>query len=206
MAVRHAYRIRPTLHRDERGAFFESFRAEAFERATNRAFTPVQTNFSISHRDVLRGMHGVGAPPGQAKFVTCVRGAVMDVVLDLRVGSPTYGHHDTSLLEPGEGIAVFIPEGMAHGFLSLADDSCVNYVFNTPYVPGTPFEIHPFDPDLALPWKPANEPIVAAKDMRAPTLRQARDLGLLPTYQQCLALYAEQRAVPAPVEPAPSPS
>ncbi|GAB2862493.1 dTDP-4-dehydrorhamnose 3,5-epimerase family protein [Actinocorallia aurea] len=190
MAVHDAYRVRPTLHRDERGMFFESFRQGAFTRATGRAFRPVQTNFSVSHRNVLRGMHGVGLPPGQAKFVTCVRGAVLDVVLDLRVGSPTFGEYDSNLLEPGTGTAVFIPEGMAHGFLSLADDSCVSYVFNTPYVPGTPFEIHPLDPELALPWNLADDPVIAAKDLRAPTLRQALDRGVLPGYRECLEIYA----------------
>ncbi|MDQ0960073.1 NDP-hexose 3,5-(Or5-) epimerase [Streptomyces sp. B4I13] len=195
MAVRDAYRIRPRIHSDERGAFFESFRDEEFTRVTGQVFRPVQTNFSVNHRNVLRGMHGVSLPPGQAKYVTCVRGAVLDVVLDVRVGSPTFGGHDVSLLEPGKGTAVFLPDGMAHGFVSLTDDSCVSYVFDTPYIPGTPFEIDPFDPDLALPWPRTEEPVVVApKDLQAPSLSRAAELGILPRYEDCLAHYARQRS------------
>lgn len=200
MAVRDAYRIRPRIHVDERGGFFESFRSGLFSEVTGHRFVPVQTNFSINHRNVLRGMHGVALPPGQAKYVTCVRGAVKDVVLDVRVGSPTFGCYDVNVLEPETGVAVFIPDGMAHGFISLADDSCVSYVFDTPYMPGTPFEIHPFDADLELPWERTTDLIVAAKDLEAPTLSQAAGMGILPTYEACLAHYARQ-ADPAAVTP-----
>ncbi|MCU1470917.1 MAG: gerF [Glaciihabitans sp.] len=204
MAVRDAYRIQPRIHADERGAFFESFRASTFTEITGHRFVPVQTNFSVNRRNVLRGMHGVSLPPGQAKYVTCVRGGVLDVVLDVRVGSPTFGTFDTNLLDPGSGTAVFIPDGMAHGFVSLTDDSCVSYVFDNEYVAGTPFEIDPFDPDLALPWKLDEHPIVAAKDVQAPTLAEAAAQGILPTYRECLAHYA-RRADPPRVKPSPSP-
>lgn len=203
MAVRDAYRICPRIHADERGAFFESFRADELTRITGHRFQPVQTNFSVNHKNTLRGMHGVSLPPGQAKYVTCVRGAVMDVVLDVRVGSPTFGRYDINLLEPGTGMAVFIPDGMAHGFVSLADDSCVSYVFDTPYIPGTPFEIHPFDPDLALPWDLAEPPIVAAKDLTAPSLAEAAARGILPRYEECLAHHA-RHAGPAPMPRSPT--
>jgi NDP-hexose 5-epimerase len=191
MAVRDAYRIRPRIHHDQRGAFFESFRDDEFTRRTGHVFRPVQTNFSISHRNVLRGMHGVVLPPGQAKYVTCVRGAVLDMVLDVRVGSPTFGKFECNKLDPFSGLAVFMPDGMAHGFVSLADNSCVSYVFDTPYFPGTPFEINPFDPELDLPWELGDVAIVAGKDLEAPSLAEAAELGLLPSYDKCLAHYAE---------------
>jgi dTDP-4-dehydrorhamnose 3,5-epimerase len=191
MAVADAYRIRPRIHRDQRGAFFESFRYAEFTERTGHVFRPVQTNYSISHKNVLRGMHGVVLPPGQAKYVTCVRGAVLDIVLDVRVGSATFGKFDRNMLDPDSGLAVFIPDGMAHGFLSLADNSCVSYVFDTPYVAGTPFEVSPFDPDLALPWDLHDDAIVAPKDLAAPALREAAELGLLPSYEKCVAHYAE---------------
>lgn len=194
MAVRDAHRIHPRIHTDERGAFFESFRDGEFTKATGHVFRPVQTNFSVNHRNVLRGMHGVSLPPGQAKYVTCVRGAVQDFVLDVRIGSPTFGEFDTTLLEPGTGKAVFIPDGMAHGFVSLADDSCVSYVFDVPYIPGTPFEIHPFDPELKLPWNTDGEPVMVAKDLEAPTLARAAELGILPTYEECVAHYERKVA------------
>ncbi len=191
MAVRDAYRIRPRVHHDQRGAFFESFRDGEFTKRTGHVFRPVQTNFSISHRNVLRGMHGVVLPPGQAKYVTCVRGAVLDMVLDVRMGSPTFGKFDRNVLDPVSGLAVFMPDGMAHGFVSLADDSCVSYVFDTPYVAGTPFEINPFDPELALPWGLREVAVVAGKDLEAPSLAEAAGLGLLPSYDACLSRYAE---------------
>lgn len=187
MRVRGAYRVRPRMHHDDRGVFFESFRGAAFAEATGQAFVPAQISYSVSHRNVLRGMHGVTLPPGQAKYVTCVRGAVLDVVLDARVGSPTFGAHDSTVLEPGDGTAVFLPDGTAHGFLALQDGTCLSYVFDVPYVPGTPFEISPFDPDLALPWPLDGDPVVAEKDRRAPTLARAAELGVLPTYDDCLA-------------------
>lgn len=203
MAVADAYRIRPRIHHDQRGAFFESFRDDEFTRRTGHVFRPVQTNFSVNRRNVLRGMHGVVMPPGQAKYVTCVRGAVLDIVLDVRMGSPTFGLFDRSLLDQATGLAVYLPDGMAHGFVSLADDSCVSYVFDTPYIAGTPFEVNPFDPDLALPWDLHDAPIVADKDLKAPSLREAAETGLLPSYEKCLARYADQadaRSAGSPLE------
>jgi NDP-hexose 3,5-(Or5-) epimerase len=196
--VLDAFRIRPTMHEDLRGRFYESFRRDELERATGRRFTPVQTNFSTSRRNVLRGMHGVTIPPGQAKFVTCVRGQVMDVTLDTRTGSPTFGEFDTNILDEGNGTAVFIPEGLAHGFVALTDNACVSYVCSTLYVPGTPYEVNPFDPDIAIPWNvPAGECILAPKDSEAPTLAAAAAAGVLPTYAECVALYRRLTDAPA---------
>jgi NDP-hexose 3,5-(Or5-) epimerase len=192
--VLDAFHIQPVQYSDVRGCFFESFRRDELERATGHVFTPVQTNFSVSHRNVLRAMHGVTTPPGQAKLVTCVRGRVLDVTLDTRVGSPTFGLFDTNVLDEESGAAVFIAEGLAHGFLSLTDNACVNYVCSTLYVPGTPYEIHPFDPDVAIPWNAPEDCIVAEKDLQAPTLAEAAARGILPTYAACQARYEELRA------------
>lgn len=194
MAVRDAYRIQPRQFTDSRGSFFESFKHDELARVTGHAFTPVQTNFSVSHRNTLRAMHGVTIPPGQGKLVTCVRGAVLDVVLDTRVGSPTFGRFDTNVLDDQGGLAVYMAEGHAHGFLALTDDASVNYVCNVNYTPGTPYEINPFDPDLAIPWGFSEDPVVADKDLHAPTLAEAAAAGILPSYEDCLALYEQRRA------------
>ncbi|MDC0772607.1 dTDP-4-dehydrorhamnose 3,5-epimerase family protein [Streptomyces sp. HD] len=194
--IADCYRCRPRRLHDERGYFFESYRHDLLAEETGHVFTPAQVNYSASRRHTLRGIHGVTIPPGQAKFVTCVRGALLDIVVDLRLGSPTFGVYDTTVLDAHEGTAVYVAEGLAHGFVALSDDSCVSYLCSTEFVPGTQFEIQPFDPDLALPWDLGLDgapPRLSGKDAGAPTLAEAADRGLLATYEACRALYAGNR-------------
>jgi NDP-hexose 3,5-(Or5-) epimerase len=104
MKVRDAFRITPSQLPDNRGRFFEAWRIGELTELSGQPFTVKQVNFSVSHRNTLRGIHGTTLPPGQAKLVTCVRGAALDVVVDLRVGSPTFGMFDTTLQEADSGI------------------------------------------------------------------------------------------------------
>ncbi|MFJ9775874.1 dTDP-4-dehydrorhamnose 3,5-epimerase family protein [Kitasatospora sp. NPDC101157] len=196
MAVPDAYRLTPRLIRDQRGSFHESYRYRELARATGHVFRPLQVNYSVSVRNTLRGLHGVTIPPGQAKLVTCVRGRLLDVVVDLRLGSPTFGVHDTTLLSAEEGTGVYIAEGLAHGFVALTDDACISYLCSTEFVPGTQFDINPFDPELALPWERGltGRPLLSQKDEQAPTVAQAARQGLLAHYDECLALYRRLRA------------
>ncbi|MEV5374546.1 dTDP-4-dehydrorhamnose 3,5-epimerase family protein [Streptomyces nondiastaticus] len=196
MAVPDAYRVTPYLIRDERGSFHESYRYEELARSTGHVFRPLQVNYSVSARNTLRGIHGVAIPPGQAKFVSCVRGALLDVVVDLRLGSPTFGVHDTTILDARDGTAVYVAEGLAHGFVALTDDACISYLCSTEYVPGTQFEINPFDPELSLPWDAGltGKALLSDKDEQAPTASQAAERGILARYDECLALYARLRA------------
>lgn len=195
MAVPDAYRVTPQLLADVRGSFHESYKYDDLARETGHVFRPLQVNYSVSARNTLRGVHGVLLPPGQAKFVTCVRGALLDVVVDLRLGSPAFGVHDTTLLDAREGTAVYVAEGLAHGFVALTDDACISYLCSTQFVPGTQFEIQPFDPELALPWHLGltGDALLSAKDEQAPSLAEAADRGLLADYRACLALYRRQR-------------
>lgn len=195
LAVPGSLVLEPRLLTDDRGCFFESFRESALAEAAGRPFRVRQVNYSVSGRGVVRGVHGVALPPGQAKFVTCVRGALLDVVVDLRVGSPTFGEHDSTLLDAESGRAVFVAEGLGHGFLALTDDACISYLVSTEYVPGTQVDLNPFDPELALPWKlPDGGPVTASpKDLAAPKLSDAEAAGLLPRYDDCLAWYEAQR-------------
>lgn len=182
--------IEPDQLEDSRGAFYESFRHSLVAEAAGHPFTLAQANFSVSRKGVLRGLHGVAIPPGQAKIVTCHRGALLDFVVDVRLGSPTFGEYVSHRLTAESGRAVYLAEGLAHGFVALEDDSCIGYLCSTEYVPGTQLDLNPLDPLLSLPWDvPGGRPLLSEKDAAAPTLREAADLGLLPTYQDCLALY-----------------
>ncbi|MEU7171995.1 MULTISPECIES: dTDP-4-dehydrorhamnose 3,5-epimerase family protein [Micromonospora] len=182
LAVPGAFLVTPGMHRDDRGVFYEAVRTDDLERLTGRPFRPRQINYSVSRRGTLRGLHGVRVPPGQAKFVTCVRGVVRDIIVDLRVGSPSFGAHSVTVLEADSGRSVLVPEGAGHGFLALTDDACICYVVSTPYVPGTQFEVDALDPELALPWGLTEPPILSGKDAAAPTVAEAASRGLLASW------------------------
>ncbi|MGW2689818.1 dTDP-4-dehydrorhamnose 3,5-epimerase family protein [Streptomyces sp. NPDC001414] len=182
-----AFVFTPRQIHDERGAFAELLRCDRVEEATGRPFRPAQINSSVSRRNTLRGVHSVITPPGQAKYVTCVRGAVRDIIVDLRVGSPAFGVHHVVLLDPEAGRCLYVPEGVGHGFLALTDDSCVCYAVSTQYVPGTQIEIDPFDPELALPWGHIEPPVMSEKDAQAQKVRAALDAGLLANWRDVTA-------------------
>jgi dTDP-4-dehydrorhamnose 3,5-epimerase len=192
LAVRDAYRISPERLLDERGHFYEALRQDEFFDATGHRFRVRQANYSVSRRDVLRGIHGVATPDGQAKYVTCVRGAVLDIVVDLRPGSPTYLAHAANRLDAESGLALYIAEGLGHAFLALTDGACMSYLCSTSYEPGTPFEVNPLDPELDLPWELRGPPILSAKDRNAPTVAEAVAGGLLASFDTCREQYARQ--------------
>lgn len=193
MAVPDAYHITPHQFLDERGSFYESFRHDRLAEEIGRPVPVAQVNYSVSRRRTLRGLHGTLLPPGQAKVVCVVRGAVLDIVVDLRVGSPTWGVHEANWMSAESGEALFVAEGLVHGFLALTDDTCVSYLCSTEFVPGTQVDIDPLDPELALPWGLTETPLMSVKDSSAMTVAQARDTGLLADYEDCLTHYAALR-------------
>jgi dTDP-4-dehydrorhamnose 3,5-epimerase len=193
LAVPDSYVIDLTPHGDARGRFTEWYRADLLSQAVGHPLPLAQANHSVSAAGVLRGVHFALVPPGQAKYVYCPAGRVLDVVVDVRVGSPTFGAHDTVLLDSERPRAVYLAEGLGHAFLALADGSSVTYLVSSGYDPEREFGISPVDPDLALPW-PADVALeLSAKDRAAPTLAEAREQGLLPTLEQCAQRYAELR-------------
>ena len=121
-------------------------------RGDRPPFRSHQANCSVSAAGVLRGLHFAQLPPSQAKFVTCMRGSVFDVVVDIRVGSPTYGQWDSVLLDDRDRRSVYLSEGLAHGFLALEDDSTVMYLCSAPYAPDREHTILATDPHLAIGW------------------------------------------------------
>ncbi len=194
LAVPDSFLLTATKLPDERGFFSESLRQKDFTEQTGHVFPIGQVNVSLSHRGVLRGIHAVALPPGQAKMVTCHRGVILDVVVDLRVGSPTFGVWDTNVLEGGSGDSVYVAEGLGHGFVSLSDDSLVGYLCSTEHVPGTQIDVAPFDPELGIDWGIGADAMVSAKDAAAPGVTQLCAVGRLATYQECLDYYAALRA------------
>lgn len=138
----------------------------------------------------MRGIHFADIPTGQAKYVTAVRGAVLDYVIDLRVGSPTFGEWDSVLLDDTDRGNVYLAEGLGHAFVSLTDDAVVTYLVSDTFDPGREHGINPLDPDIGLVFPDeAGEPLLSPKDVEAPSLRAATERGLLPTWAQARAFY-----------------
>ena len=146
LSIPGAWEFTPTVHEDERGAFLEWFQAGRFTEAVGHPLSLAQANCSVSDTGVLRGVHFADVPPGQAKYVTCVSGAVLDFVIDLRVGSPTFGLWTRSGWTSTRRRAVYLSEGLGHAFLSLAPSSTVVYLCSTGYDPGREHGIDPLDP------------------------------------------------------------
>ena len=184
LAIPGAWEIDHTVHRDDRGLFYEWFAQQEFAATTGHPFDLDQANCSVSAAGVLRGLHFAQLPPSQAKFVTCVRGAVFDVVVDIRVGSPTYGRWDSVQLDGRDHRSVYLSEGLAHGFLALEDESTVLYLCSAPYAPDREHTILATDPQLAIDWPTVGgtAPVMSARDLDAPTLEDVRTAGLLPTW------------------------
>jgi dTDP-4-dehydrorhamnose 3,5-epimerase len=183
-----AFAVIPQQHRDDRGVFLEWFRSDRFEEAAGHRFTIAQANCSVSAAGTVRGIHFAQLPPSQAKYVTCPSGAILDVVVDIRVGSPTFGQWDAVVLDDTDRKALYIAEGLGHAFMALADDTVVNYLCSAPYAPGREHGVHPLDPAIGIEWPAqgrdgaALTPSLSPKDAEAPTLAELADTGLLPTY------------------------
>ena len=132
--------------------FAAPFQGAAFREALGFDLTVAQTNHSVSARGVIRGVHFADVPPGQAKYVYCPRGALLDVVVDVRVGSPTFGRFEAVELDGRSCRAVYLAEGLGHAFVALEDDTVMAYLCSTPYNPGAEHGVSPLDPALGLPW------------------------------------------------------
>jgi dTDP-4-dehydrorhamnose 3,5-epimerase len=193
LAVPDSYVIDLVPHGDSRGRFTEWYRADVLASAVGHPLGLAQANHSVSARGALRGVHFASVPPGQAKYVYCPAGRLLDVVVDLRVGSPTFGVHDAVVLDSEQPRAVYLAEGLGHAFLSLADGTSVTYLVSTGYDPAREFTVSPLDRELDLPWPADVDLELSARDRAAPGLAVARDQGLLPTMEQCAARYAQLR-------------
>lgn len=177
-----AWALTPQLHADPRGLFFEWFTDSDFTAFAGHHFDLRQANCSVSAAGVLRGLHFAENPPGQAKYVTCVRGSAFDVVVDIRVGSPTFGHWDAVLLDAEDHGSVYISEGLGHAFLALEDATTVIYMCSAPYNPAREHTICATDPALGIRWPAVEDLQQSERDAAAPTLEQVQASGLLPRW------------------------
>lgn len=195
LSVPGALELTPRQFPDDRGLFLEAYRFEGLEEAIGHRFELAQANVSVSRKGVVRGIHYADVPPGQAKYVTCTNGAIIDYIIDLRVGSPTFGQWDSVRLDDVDRRAVYIPEGLGHCFVALADDSTVMYFVSSVFNLEREHGINPLDPQVALVFpEEAGEPLLSPKDLEAPSLAEALALGALPTVEQIAEFHAVRAA------------
>ena len=194
MGIDGAWIFMPRIYPDSRGSFHEWFRGAEFLDDLGYRLELAQANCSVSHRGVIRGIHFTEVPPGQAKYVVCASGAIIDVVVDLRAGSPTYARWEAVRLDDQTRRAVFISEGLGHAFVALSDRAAVMYLCSTPFAPGIEHGVNPLDPAIGISWPEDTRPILSEKDAAAPSLDEAARAGLLPAYSECTAYAARLRA------------
>lgn len=177
--IEGAWLVKSTQLIDNRGAFREWFRFQDNLEITGSRFDVMQSNFSISNKGVIRGIHYSLNPFGQWKWVTCLAGSIFDVVVDIRPKSPTFGKVETLELSPENGIGVLIQANLGHAFQAKSDNSIVVYNITSEYNPEFEHGINPLDLDLKIRW-PIKNVTLSSKDESAPTLNELKNSDLLP--------------------------
>jgi dTDP-4-dehydrorhamnose 3,5-epimerase len=169
---------------DSRGFFYESFREEIAKKYFGREFLIKQSNTSVSKKGSVRGIHYALVPPSQAKYVQCQKGSIIDYVIDIRVGSPTFSQFVEVELSATNPQAIFIEEGLAHAFVALEDETVVTYFVSENYNTEREKGINPFDSDLNIKWPDINLEL-SEKDKIAISLKEAQVQNLLPMFDDC---------------------
>ena len=191
LSISGSFEITPLQRADDRGVFLEWYRFDLLAEAVGHSLDLRQANTSVSKKGVVRGIHFADVPRGQAKYVTATHGAVLDYVIDIRVGSPTFGTWDSVLLDDVDRRAIYLGEGLGHAFVALTDDATVSYLVSDTYNAPAEHGINPLDPDIALVFpEEAGELLLSPKDTDAPSLADAADSGLLPQWADIEAFYA----------------
>ncbi len=188
LAVAGAFVFDPEVHPDRRGSFASPYQESVFAAAVGRPLFPVaQASRNVSRRGVVRGVHYTLVPPGTAKYVFCAGGRALDMVVDLRVGSPTFGRWEAVELTAGNGRAVYLPPGAGHAFAALEDDTVMCYLLSAEYRKEDDLTLSVLDEDLGLPLPGGTSPALSERDAAAPTLAEAAARGLLPSYAPATA-------------------
>jgi len=185
-SISGVWRFDPVLRPDDRGVFLESFKESVFVETVGHSFDLAQMNISVSRAGTVRGVHFADVPPGQAKYVQCFSGKILDIVVDIRVGSPTFGQYEAIELDADSRSGLYISVGLGHAFCALSDSATVGYLCSEGYSPEREHGIYPLDPDLALPWPQGEQSVLSPKDAAAPPLAEAIASGLLPQYRECV--------------------
>jgi dTDP-4-dehydrorhamnose 3,5-epimerase and related enzymes len=194
LAIPDAYVFTPVQHADERGVFLEFYRFEALASAVGHSLDLRQGNISVSQRGVVRGVHYALVPPSQAKYVHAPTGAFLDIVVDIRVGSPTYGRWESVLIDDVDRRGVYLAEGLGHVLVALSDGATASYLTSAVFDPEREKAINVLDPELGIEFPFDRDALrLSPKDLEAPGLAEAADLGLLPTWDECKAYYDSLR-------------
>lgn len=183
LSIDGAWLLQSRVFADDRGTFSEWFKSSLLRDLTRVSFEPVQANVSVSNAGVIRGIHYSLAPRGQAKLVTVLRGSIMDVAIDARVGSPTFGKYESAELRAGDGQAMFLRHDMAHAFQALEDNTVVSYLVSSEYSPTDEKEISPMCSTLGIQWSKNLKAVFSEKDRVAPDIAQQSAAGLLPVFK-----------------------
>jgi dTDP-4-dehydrorhamnose 3,5-epimerase len=179
--IKNAWIVEPVRHRDERGWFQELFKFSAIKESASLDFAPVQINVSNSSQGVVRGIHYSIAPEGQAKYVSVLDGEIDDYIIDVRLGSPTFGKWERVRLTASQGNSVLLGTNLAHAFQTVSSHATVCYAVTAEFNPEAEKAINPFCPDLAIDWASSLPTILSPKDKAAPNLRHQEQAGLLPS-------------------------
>lgn len=172
LAIHDVILFEPRVFEDDRGYFFESFNQKLFDEAVGRSVAFVQDNHSASQKNVLRGLHFQTEPSAQGKLVRVVRGAAFDVAVDVRQGSPTFGKWVGETLTGENRRQLWIPEGFAHGFVALEDDTEFLYKVTSFYDRDCDRSLRWDDPTIGIEWPVVGTPLLSAKDAAAPFLQE----------------------------------
>lgn len=196
LSIPDSYEITPQPFPDDRGVFMEWYRFDRFAEVVGHPIDLRQGNLSVSKKGVVRGIHFADVPRGQAKYVSALHGAVLDFVVDIRVGSPTFGKWDSVLLDDVQHRSIYIAEGLGHAFVSLTVGAVVSYLVSDTYNAAWEHGIDPRDSQIGLAFpKEAGELILSSKDADAPGLAEAAENGLLPRWTELRAFYSSQNTI-----------
>ena len=191
LAIPDAYEVTPIHRRDDRGLFLEWYRHDLLEATIGHSLELRQANTSVSRRGVVRGIHFADVPRGQAKYVTTTHGAVLDFVVDIREGSPTFGQWDSVVLDDVDHRAIYIAEGLGHAFVALTENATVSYLVSDVYNATREHGINPLDETIKLNFSlPIEDLLLSPKDTDSPSLRDAAGSALLPKWADCRAYYS----------------
>lgn len=189
LGILGAFEFTPTIHADDRGLFTEWYRFEDVAAAAGHPLELRQANLSVSRAGVARGVHYALVPPSQAKYVAVPHGAVIDYVIDIRVGSPTFGQWEAIRLDSVDRRSVYLAEGLGHALYAVEDGTVVNYLVSEVFNAQRELGLNPLDPAIGLDLPV--DALLSPKDTDAPTLAEAEAAGLLPTWDDCVALYTK---------------